>query len=56
VVRMYNPSQEPSSARVELDGAPARGWLVDLNGRPQRPFEGEIPLREWEIVSARLDR
>ena len=49
------PSTDSSSVVVELDGAPARGWRVDLLGRPLEPFEASTPLRPWEIATLRLD-
>ncbi len=55
LVRFFNASTEPARARIELGGSPGRGWLVDLAGRPLAAFEGEIPLRPWEIATARLD-
>ena len=30
------------------------GWLVDLRGYPQSPFEGSFPLRPFGIATARL--
>ncbi len=54
-VRMFNASPEPSQAAIEHDDTPARGWRVDLLGRPIEPFEGVLPLRPWEIVTVRLD-
>jgi alpha-mannosidase len=55
VVRVFNPSPEPSAAAVERDGAPATGWTVDLAGRPQARFEGTVELRPWEIATLRVD-
>jgi alpha-mannosidase len=54
VVRMFNPSREPSTARVDRHGAPAHGWRVDLRGRPLERFEGEVPLRAQELATLRL--
>jgi hypothetical protein len=55
VVRVFNASPEPTTAAVEHDGAPTRGWIVDLLGRPLEPFEGGVALRPWEIATLRLD-
>jgi mannosylglycerate hydrolase len=55
VVRVFNPSLDPTTAAVERDGAPATGWTIDLVGRPQARFEGTIELRPWEITTLRLD-
>jgi hypothetical protein len=54
-LRVFNTSTVPGSVMVELDGAPARGWRVDLLGRPLEPFEASTPLRPWEIATLRLD-
>ena len=54
VVRVFNAADEPSSATIEHDGAPARGWRVDLLGRPLDAFEGALALRAWEIATLRL--
>jgi hypothetical protein len=40
--------------RVEHQGAPARGWVVDLRGRPLMPFEGDVELRPWQIATLHL--
>ena len=49
-VRVFNPSNETTA--VTIDGR--RGWLVDLRGRPQQPFEGTFELRPWGIATAAL--
>ena len=49
-VRLFNPSPEPTTARI----AGRHGWLVDLRGRPVRPFEETIDLAPWQIVTASL--
>ena len=54
-LRVFNTSTVPGSVMVELAGAPARGWRVDLLGRPLEPFEASTPLRPWEIATLRLD-
>jgi alpha-mannosidase len=54
-VRMFNTSTQEGAATIELDGAPARGWRVDLVGRPMEAFEGAVMLRPWEITTLRLD-
>jgi hypothetical protein len=30
------------------------GWLVNLRGYPERPFEGSFDLRPFGIATARL--
>ena len=54
-VRVFNASPEAACATVDHDGAPTRGWVVDLLGRPVQPFEADVPLRPWEIATLRLD-
>ncbi len=49
-VRVFNPSAHPTTVTVEG----RTGWLLDLRGRPLRPFEGSFALRAWEIVTAAL--
>ena len=49
-VRVFNPSAGPTTVAV-----PGRsGWLVDLRGYPERPFEGSFELRPYGIATARL--
>jgi hypothetical protein len=49
-VRVFNPTPHP--ARVTLPGR--SGWLVDLRGYPERPFEGSFDLGPFGIATARL--
>jgi alpha-mannosidase len=49
-VRVFNPS--PQTATVALAGH--SGWLVNLRGYPERPFEGSFELRPFGIATARL--
>jgi mannosylglycerate hydrolase len=55
VVRLYNPSSRASVAVIELDGAPATGWVMDLVGRPQEQFQAELELGAHRIATLRLD-
>ena len=48
--RVFNPTRAP--AVVSLPGR--SGWLVDLRGYPQEPFEGSFELRPFGIATARL--
>ena len=49
-LRVFNPSDEPATVSI-----PGRsGWLVDLRGYPQEPFEGAFALRPFGIATARL--
>jgi alpha-mannosidase len=49
-VRVWNPSDEPATATI-TDG---EGWVVDLRGRPVRPFENETTVEPWEILTVRM--
>jgi alpha-mannosidase len=49
-LRVYNPRPEVTTVSI-----PGRsGWLVDLRGYPQEPFEGFFVLRPFGIATARL--
>ena len=54
VIRVFNASPDPATATFELWGAPARGWVVDLVGRPQASFEHAVDLSPWAIATVRL--
>jgi len=49
-VRVFNPRPEPTTVTIEG----RTGWLVDLRGRPQQPFEGSFELGPWAIATAAL--
>ncbi len=49
-VRVFNP--RPEVATVTIEGH--TGWLVDLRGYPERPFEGSFELRPFGLATARL--
>jgi hypothetical protein len=49
-VRLFNPS--PTAATVTIEGR--HGWLLDLRGRPLRPFEGTFDLGPWQVATAAL--
>ncbi len=49
-VRVFNPDAKPTV--VSFPGRD--GWLVDLRGYPQEPFEGSFELRPFGIATARL--
>jgi len=54
-VRIFNPSPEPARAEVALGGVAAQGEVVDLTGRPVRPFQaGTVDLRPCELMTLRL--
>ena len=44
----------PGPVTIEHEGAPARGWVIDLAGRPVAPFEGEVELRPWQLATLQL--
>lgn len=49
-VRVFNPTDQPTTVTIEG----RQGWLVDLRGRPQQPFEESFPLGPWAIQTLRL--
>jgi alpha-mannosidase len=53
-VRCFRTMPDSGRVTVEVDGAPARGWVIDLAGRPVAPFEGGVDLRPWEICTLQL--
>jgi len=54
VVRVFRTALESGPVTIEHEGAPARGWIIDLKGRPTAPFEGHVDLRPWEICTLQL--
>jgi mannosylglycerate hydrolase len=56
VVRMVRMGAEAGWVRVALDGAPAKGWTMDLTGRPRAGVEGGFELGAWSIATLHLDR
>jgi hypothetical protein len=54
-VRVFRTEPDAGPVTIEHDGAPARGWTVDLAGRPIAPFEGAVELDPWEICTLQLD-
>jgi alpha-mannosidase len=54
VVRVHNPSPEPSVVSVAVDGSLAHGDVVDLRGRVLDSFPGTRELGSWEIATFRL--
>jgi hypothetical protein len=49
-VRVFNPTPGPATVSIEV----RRGWLLDLRGRPLRPFEGSFELGPWQIATAAM--
>jgi mannosylglycerate hydrolase len=56
IVRMVRMSDEPGRVTVRVDGTPAKGWSVDLAGRPLAGVEGGFELGAWAIATLRLNR
>ena len=54
VVRVFRTAAEPGPVTIEHEGVPARGFVVDLRGRPISGFEGEVELRPFEIATLQL--
>ena len=54
VVRVFRTDGNPGPVSIEHDGAPARGWVIDLRGRPVVAFAGIVDLRPWEICTLQL--
>ncbi len=50
-VRVFNPTDD--TVTVEIPGR--TGWLVDLRGHAQGPFDTSFPLEPHAIATARLD-
>jgi mannosylglycerate hydrolase len=55
VVRMVRAGDAGGRVAVHRHGAPARGWVVDLTGRPLAAFDGVLDLGPWEIATVRLE-
>ncbi|MEX1009482.1 MAG: glycoside hydrolase family 38 C-terminal domain-containing protein [Acidimicrobiia bacterium] len=53
-VRVYNPSPEPTTARIHTGRGPAHGHVVDLAGTVLTAFEESVGLRAFEIITLRL--
>ena len=49
-LRVFNPTNREVTVRL----AGRQGWLVDLRGQAQEPFDESFPLRPWGIATARL--
>jgi len=54
LVRVFRTDSGEGPVTIEHDGAPATGWIVDLQGRPVEPFEGQVTMRPWQIVTFQL--
>jgi alpha-mannosidase len=54
VLRVFRSAAGAGPVSIEHEGAPARGWVIDLQGRPIAPFEGSVHLRPWQICTLQL--
>jgi alpha-mannosidase len=54
VVRVVNRTPTDATVTVARDGAPLRGFTVDLTGAELAPFAGRAPLRAWELLTLRF--
>jgi alpha-mannosidase len=55
VVRVFRTAADTGPVTVEHEGAPARGWVVDLRGARVAEFDGSVDLRPWELCTLRLE-
>ena len=55
LLRVFRTAADTGPVTIEHEGVPARGFVVDLRGRPVVAFEGRVELRPFEIASLRLD-
>ncbi len=55
VVRVFRTAADAGTVTLEHEGIPARGFVVDLRGRPISAFEGDLELRPFEIATLQLD-
>jgi mannosylglycerate hydrolase len=51
IIRVFRTAATAGPVAIEHEGVPARGWEVDLAGRPVAPFEGHVELRPWQICT-----
>jgi hypothetical protein len=54
VLRVFRTAAHDGPVTIEREGVPARGFVVDLRGRPVGPFEGTLVLRPWQIATVQL--
>ena len=54
LVRVFRSAADRGPVSIEYEGAPAHGWVIDLQGRPVAPFAGLLELRPWEICTVQL--
>jgi hypothetical protein len=54
IVRVFRTAPDPGPVSIRHEGAPARGWVIDLQGRPVAPFAGTLELQPWQICTLQL--
>ena len=54
VVRVFRTATDAGTVTIEHEGVPARGFVIDLRGRPITGFEGEVELRPFEIATLQI--
>jgi hypothetical protein len=54
VVRVFRTDPGAGPVEIEHEGAPARGWIIDLRGRPVAPFEGHVEMHQWQICTLQV--
>ncbi len=54
VIRVFRSDAEAGAVAIEHEGVPARGWVIDLQGRPVTPFAGTVQLSPWQICTLQL--
>ena len=54
IVRVFRTEPGTGPVTIQHDGTPARGFAVDLRGRPVAAFDGEAELHEWQLATFHL--
>jgi hypothetical protein len=54
VVRVFRTAADAGPVTIEHEGAPARGWVVDLRGNRVAEFDGSVDLRPWQLGTVEL--
>jgi hypothetical protein len=54
LVRVLRARSTAGRAEIRWGGQPARGWSVDLVGRPLAAVDGGLELRPWQVATVRL--
>jgi alpha-mannosidase len=54
VLRLFRTEPDAGTVTVTHAGLPARGWITDLRGAPLEPFEAEVTMTPWQILTLRL--